>query len=109
MQNGSEQVYLPANPGWRASTQVVTYDPSQQDVPGLSPGPATAIAVGPGFGNPNNGQVMYEGGHSLDGNGPEYVAAQRAFFNFQLLAGIDHALQVTGTSPRRSRVERRCR
>jgi hypothetical protein len=88
--NGSEQIYLPASPGWRSTTQVVSYDP-QADVPTLSPGPATAIAVGPGYGDPANGYVMYEGGHSLNGTAPDYVAAQRAFFNFQLMAGISAA------------------
>ena len=44
---------------------------------------------------------MYEGGHDLDGSGTiaQKVSAQRAYFNFVLLAGITKNVKVTSTVP----------
>jgi hypothetical protein len=85
---GSEKWYIPQSIGggaWRATSKrcVITSD-------GVSPNEGVEMVYGPAFGNPVNGMVMYEGGHDIDGNGStaEKVAAQRAFFNFLLLAGI---------------------
>jgi len=98
--NGSERIYLPFEGGWRPSTVVSVYDPSHPDIPGLSPGPAAAVAWGRGFGDPGAGLVMYEGGKELDQDpNPENVAAQRAFLNFVLLAGIDSRLEIEATIP----------
>ena len=89
---GSEKWYQPQVVGsgaWRATTKrlVTTSD-------GASPNEGILMAYGPGFGDPSNGYVMYEAGHDLGGNGTtaEKVAAQRAFFNFVLLAGITKKL-----------------
>ncbi len=89
-QNGSEQIYLPKlNGSWRASTQVITYDPTQSNVPALSPGPASAIVFGRAYGNPLSGLVMYEGGHDIGGTGTQEIAAQRAFWNFSFLSSTE--------------------
>ncbi len=42
-----------------------------------------------------SGQVMYEGGHTHEGNGANEIAAQRAFLNFWLNAGIERAQLIT--------------
>jgi uncharacterized repeat protein (TIGR01451 family) len=88
-QSGSEQIYLPKAGGWRPTTKVYVYDPTQANVPSLSPGEAGVVVFGRAFGNNSYGRVMYEGGHSHDGSSPALVAAQRAFLNFYFLAGID--------------------
>ena len=89
-QNGSEQIYLPVlNGSWRSSTQIIAYDPSQQNVPTLSPGPAAAIAFGRAFGNSNLGFVMYEAGHDISGSSADQVAAQRAFFSFSFRVSVE--------------------
>lgn len=98
-ENGSEQIYLPANPGsWRPTTKVLMWDSPHPDVTGLSPGLAAKLVYGRGFGVASNGRVMYEGGHNHDGAAAANVAAKRAFLNFWLLAGIDARpeLAVTG-------------
>ena len=89
--NGSEQVYLPKlNGGWRPTTNIIAYDPSQSDVPNLSAGPAGIIVEGRAFGNSNYGWVMYESGHDLDKvGGTASVAAERAFFDWSFRASID--------------------
>ena len=89
-ENGSEQIYLPANPGsWRPTTKVLMWDSPFPDVPSLSPGLAAKLVYGRGFGVSTNGLVMYEGGHNQDGNAAANVAAKRAFLNLWLLAGIE--------------------
>ncbi len=120
-QNGSEQIYMPGNGGtptaatfnrqtaskWRPTTQVVMYDPTQADVypltttaaPVKSTGPAASVVYGRGFGDPTNGLVLYEGGHSLNKGTVDDVAAQRIFFNAQLLNALDRSPKVTISSP----------
>ena len=89
-ENGSEQIYLPANPGsWRPTTKVLMWDSPFPEVPSLSPGLAAKLVYGRGFGVSTNGLVMYEGGHNHDGNTAANVAAKRAFLNLWLLAGIE--------------------
>jgi Bacterial Ig domain/Disaggregatase related repeat len=99
--NGAEQIYMPAV-GWRPSTHIGVWDPTQVNVPSLSPGPAALMAYGSGLGDPARGKVMYEVGHSLAlATLPANIGAQRAFLNFSLWAMQDKALQVTlsGTFP----------
>jgi uncharacterized repeat protein (TIGR01451 family) len=113
-QNGSEQIYIPDTGGaqWRDQTTIAVYDDNNTDavvVPtrGIAP-PSSQIKAakmiyGPGFGNSSNGIVMYEAGHSLaKATGPDNIAAQRAFFNWVLLAGIvrgiDTDILVNGVS-----------
>lgn len=85
--NGSERIFMPKiGSAWRPTTQVGVYDPTQQDVPGLSPGKAAVLLFGPAFGNYNGGYVMYEAGHDVSGNNASNVAAERAFLNFSFLA-----------------------
>jgi hypothetical protein len=87
--NGSEQVYLPVKGGgWRTSTQIITYDPSQSNVPAISDGPAVIIAYGRGFGEDDRGYVMLEAGHSINKGSAGDVAAQRAFFNWSFLSTV---------------------
>jgi parallel beta-helix repeat protein len=100
--NGSERIYLPKiGSSWRSSTKIAVVDPDHSNIPTLSAGEAAVIAYGRGFGNPNNGMVMYEGGHDHTASGTvaEQVAAQRAFFNFVLLSGIESRLDVTSIIP----------
>jgi Right handed beta helix region len=103
-QNGSEQIYLPQSTGWRPTTKISVYDDTQANVPSLSPGPAAVVAYGRGFGLPGNGMVMYEAGHDHSSTKAPAtiaanVAAQRAFFNFVLLAGIERRPNMTASIP----------
>jgi len=89
MQNGSEQVFLPAYSTWRPSTKVAVYDPSQSNVPAISPGEAGAIVYGRAFGDNSRGKIMYTGGHNIEKGNADAVAAMRAFFNFSFLSIYD--------------------
>ncbi|MDR6808940.1 hypothetical protein J2Y45_006154 [Dyadobacter sp. BE34] len=88
---GSEQTYLPVAGGsWRSTTQLIAYAPDQKQVlNGISPGQAAIIAFGHAYGDSNLGYVMYEGGHDISGKSTASIAAQRAFFNFSLLAALE--------------------
>jgi uncharacterized repeat protein (TIGR01451 family) len=104
--NGSEQIYLPnkaRNSTWRPSTRIVSWDPDQANVVPVatqkSVGPAAVIAYGRGFGNPTNGLVMAEGGHSLNKGTTGDVAAQRVFFNLLLAVGHERGPTVTTNVP----------
>jgi uncharacterized repeat protein (TIGR01451 family) len=100
--NGSEQIYLPkTGSAWRPETTIAVYDANQANiVAGSSPGQAAKLAFGPGFGNSNNGAVMYEGGHNhAAASAPDNIAAQRAFLNFNLLAGLAHTPRATVNVP----------
>lgn len=126
-QNGSEQIFMPgygtdpvtgqarttwpANPAdashWREQTQIVLYDPTQANVypqtttsvPVDSLGPASPLVYGPAFGVPTNGYVLYEGGHDINRGTADDAAAQRAFFNLQLLNAVNRSPQVTVLQP----------
>ena len=88
--NGSEQVYLPLPGGtWRSSTHVAVYDPSDPDVPALSPGEAAIVAYGRAFGDSTLGKVMFQAGHNFDKGNAAAVSAIRAFFNFSYLSVLD--------------------
>ena len=97
--NGSEQVFLPVKgQGWRTSTKIITYDPTQANVPSISDGAAVIMAYGNGFGDPNRGQVMLEAGHSINKGTVGDVAAQRAFFNWSYLVVKDKSILVGAIS-----------
>ena len=88
--NGSEKWFIPLSGGqWRFSTyrSITTSD-------GTSPSEGVLMAFGDAYGNPNNGMVMYSGGHDHQGGGntAAQIAAQRAFHNFVLLAGKEKAI-----------------
>ena len=85
-ESGAEQIYMPTN-AWRPSTLIGVYDPDHPDIPSKSPGPAAKLAFGYAFGDTTRGYVVYEAAHTLDkGDDPEYIAAQRAFFNFSFMS-----------------------
>jgi hypothetical protein len=94
-QNGSEQIYIPkaASGGWYSSTHVGVYDPDHAQRADNTEAyrPAT-LAYGPAMGESGNGTVMLEASHNISGTAPANVAAQRAFFNFSLLAGWQKAV-----------------
>jgi len=98
-QNGSEQIFLPVKGGgWLPTTRIVTYDPTQQNIPALSNGPAAVIVYGQGFGDPNRGSVMYQAGHNINKGTIGDVPAQRAFFNWSMLAAKDKSPAVVTVS-----------
>ena len=90
-QGGSEQVFMPYKPGggWRPTTNISVYDPSQSDVPLKSDGEVAAVVFGRAYGDPNRGQVVYEGGHNIGGSTPADVAAQRIYFNSSFVFALD--------------------
>ena len=98
--NGSEQIYMPASDkNWRNSTKLAVYQPNH---PNTDAGNAAVIAYGYAYGNTDYGMVMYEGGHDHNGGGipiEAKVAAQRAYFNFLLLAGVQKEITATTTVP----------
>jgi uncharacterized repeat protein (TIGR01451 family) len=104
-QNGSEQLYVPESTAqWRDSTAIATFDSTATAAdPGLntnSQDKAVKMVFGPGFGNATNGLVMYEAGHShAKGTAPDNIAAQRAFLNFILLAGVVRGIDVNFDAP----------
>jgi hypothetical protein len=98
--NGSEQIFLPKAAGWRKTTSIAVSDPDHGEVGSgkASPGPAAILAYGRAFGDPKMGMVMIEAGHDLNsGTVASRVAAQRAYFDFLLLAGAQKAISITGT------------
>ncbi len=98
--NGSEQVYLPKLGGsWRPGAHISVWDPSNQDVPSLSPGDGAIIAYGRAFDDITRGKVMFQAGHNFDKNNADAVAAQRAFFNFSFSSVVDKEIVGTVTGP----------
>lgn len=94
-QEGSEQIYIPmAGMTWRSTTKNAVYDPDHPENPAGDY--ASVLVYGHAFGNTNYGMVMYEAGHDHDkASNPTNVAAQRAFFNFVLMAGVDKEISVS--------------
>lgn len=88
--NGSEQVYIPVNPGWRTTTRSGAYDPDNNErVSSALRHRAAVTAWGRGFGDPNRGWVLMQGAHDINKNNrPSNVAAQRIFFNLSFRALI---------------------
>ena len=94
--NGSEQIYMPnAGGAWRPTTKIIAYDPTQTNVPGSSPGPASLIVYGRGLGDPTRGYVMYEASHNINNGSANSVAAMRAFFNFSFFQTTPKAPHLT--------------
>ena len=93
---GSERWYVPLSTGqWNALTRrgVTTAN-------GSSPREGVLLVYGPAYGDVNNGWVMYEAGHDLSTGGSsvaDRVAAQRAYFNFILLAGTAKKININAT------------
>lgn len=107
-QNGSEQIFVPLpgaapNGGWRPTTKNIVWDPTQVNVPGVTGEAGTdqarVLTYGRGFGNETNGLVQYLGGHSANKGTVGDVAAQRSYFNFVLLAGIERRPEVEMNVP----------
>ncbi len=98
-QEGSEQIYIPMiGMSWRSNTKNAVYDPDHSD--DNSRGYASVLIYGHAFNNPDYGMVMYEAGHKHDKNSnPENVAAQRAYFNFILMAGVDKEITASSNVP----------
>jgi len=99
---GAENVYVPTQAGWRATTQIPVFDPDQFNLgpaSNQSPGPAAIVAFGPAYGVAANGLVMYSGGHNYLFSSQYSYEAIRAYLNFLLLAAVDKGVQVTTTIP----------
>jgi hypothetical protein len=98
-QNGSEQIYIPMSAGWRASTKIGVYDPTQgETISGAANHRAAVLAYGRAYGDVNRGYAMLEAAHDLaKTGGTASVAAQRAFFNFSILSAIERAVTPTIT------------
>ena len=98
--NGSEQVYLPKlNGGWRSGTTVAVWDPSDPDIPTLSPGEGAIIAYGRAYGDSTKGKVMFQAGHNFDKGNSAAASAIRAFFNFSYLSVLDKIVTPIITGP----------
>jgi len=105
--NGSEQIYVPGVPGWRSTTTLGVYDADyvntmpNPDVAYAYPNAASALAYGFAFGDTSKGMMLYQSSHSLNSgkNQAHRVAAQRAFFNFILMAGMQKPLTIEATFP----------
>jgi len=97
--NGSEQIYIPYKgaSNWRPTTSVAVYQPSHSQADANE---AAVVVYGPAYGNSNYGMVMYEAGHDhAKKSDPENIAAQRAYFNFILMSGIQKQPEVTTNIP----------
>lgn len=98
-ESGAEQIYLPTT-GWRPSTIVGVWDPTQPNLGTLSPGPAAKLAFGPAFGDSNRGYVNYTGGHNIaKSNNEPNIAAQRTFLNFSFMALYDKSIKPVTVVP----------
>ncbi len=89
---GSEQVFMPKlGSVWNPDAKVLTYANGQPEIPTTSPGQAAVNIFGRGFGQANNGWVMYQGGHDFSSTRTtasiaQRVAAKKMFFNFSIYA-----------------------
>ena len=108
IQNGSEQIFMPRqSPGttarWNPGAKIISYDPTQEDVPSLQGDLRNAAALmiyGRGFDDPNRGYVMITAAHSLGkASAPANIAAQRTFFNFSWLVAQDKAENLSISTP----------
>jgi hypothetical protein len=93
--NGSEQWYIPitSGPGWNNDVKKII-----KTSDGTNGKEGVKLIYGHAYSNTANGKVMYQGGHNHGGNGPEEIAAQRAFFNFVLMTGEEKKPQLSFTS-----------
>lgn len=96
--DGSEQWFQPLSSGqWNTNTKR-----GIRTGTGTAPKEGTVLVYGPAYNNTDNGWVMYQGGHDLNTGGSsasDRVAAQRAYFNFILLAGKSKQVNVTASIP----------
>jgi gliding motility-associated-like protein len=89
---GSEQVFMPSlGSVWNTDAKVITYANGQPEIPTKTPGQAAVNIFGRGFGNANNGWVMYQGGHDFSSTkllatDGQKIAAKKMFFNFSIFA-----------------------
>ena len=106
LHNGSEEIYLAKSGSlWRTSTKVAVYcnnytDSKTHITYAYPANPAVLVAYGPAYGDLTKGMVMYEAGHDYKGEGTiqSEIAAERAFFNFVLLAGIQQQITITNVT-----------
>ncbi|PRX46243.1 OmpA family protein [Salegentibacter salegens] len=85
--NGSERIFLPKKINrWRKETRKIVIDEDAPDIPEIAEDTAVVTAYGHAYGNPENGLVMYQAGHSIYGKEPSNIAALRAFFNWSFYA-----------------------
>ncbi|MBT8190327.1 MAG: cadherin-like domain-containing protein, partial [Bacteroidia bacterium] len=106
-ESGSESIYMPYNgTTWRANTTVSVYDANQPDIGDIEGDKAAKLVYGPAFGigsysdyTAGNGWIMYEGGHSIGGDEPQFVAAYRAFLNFSFASTLGRGADVTYSMP----------
>jgi uncharacterized repeat protein (TIGR01451 family) len=95
LSGGSEEIYQPDSKGWRDETIIGVHDPDHSSVPEE----AALVAFGYGYGDPDNGYLVYEASHNLNsGNVQENVAAARVYGNFLLSAGLELAPRVDQVS-----------
>lgn len=96
LRGGSEEIYIPDANGWRDTTTLGVYDPTNEDIdPGVPPDAAAVVAFGDAYGDPDNGFVVYEASHTIQDNGEQQnVAAARIYGNFLLTAGVRTGLVV---------------
>ncbi len=97
--NGSEEIYMPAKGNnWRSNSKLAIYQPNHPDADNNK---AAVLIYGPTKGDFSKGMVLYEAGHKINSQGStaQKVAAQRAFFNFILLAGVEQEMNVTSVIP----------
>lgn len=96
-ENGSEDVYIPLSSGqWNSGTHRAITTAN-----GTAPNEGVKLVFGHAYNDTSFGMVMYEAGHKLNNKGTEanQVAAQRAFFNFYLLASTEMGLSIDATAP----------
>ncbi len=97
-EGGSEQWYQPLSSGrWNTNSHrgITTGT-------GSSPNEGTVMVYGPAYNDPSNGWVMYQAGHDLSSTGSsssDRIAAQRAYFNYILLAGKYKKVDVSASIP----------
>jgi hypothetical protein len=101
-ESGSEQIYVPKTT-WRSSTKIISYDPTQADVPVVKPdlsNAAAPIVYGRAWGDSTNncGLVMYEAGHYYKETSPAGVAAQRVFYNFSFYQQLEKSPRIVSGS-----------
>lgn len=100
MNGNSEHIYVPladaggSEGGWRSTTTVSVYDPTNSQIPTRSPGRAGVVVYGPAYGNTDYGTLLYQGSHISSGNevgnwDPEHIGELRLFANFLLESALE--------------------
>lgn len=113
-QNGSEQIFMPWAPPanqsrWRIgtfNTKIGVYDANPVTIFSGNSEKAAVDIIGRGFGLATSGLVCYQGGHNIaKETGPDFVAAQRIYFNFSFQASTDKVPTITPTFTMASSVQ----